>query len=657
MTRRRARHVAARADQSGFALIYLALTLTVLMAMAGFSLDVGNWYYVAQREQKSADAAALAGVVYLPQRVAPGSASYDMAKTIGADNGFSPGQVAVSGVNGNPTQLAVSVTETVNNPFAGVVGYHSQTLTRRAIAEYESPVAIGSPSSIFGTESTFGGPGDPSWNNQTFNPNLWANVMGPSTDKANGDSVQANVCGSGVQDECTPAGTQLDYNPDGYFYRVNVDAGQRPPGALLAVEVFDPATVQVGDHCADNVGLEYAAGKSSPGPASNPYTTTSGANDAATRYAWGDNSNSGDSRNGDPTGRYCTGDNPNGATPPSTTYVVRQDLNPFTPAANPVVTTDGCAGEQFGAWPESYSPVDPRNNKYGLYDHLNAASPGYDPDLAKVFRQWVPVCVFDPTTAPAKDYFLQIRTNVPSTNDQPGVMQKPAQTPYPNTGGSNRFAIRTGWVSPNGAGVQWSPFAPNLQPTHSPNDPYVGGYTVKDKPAFVSASGLSISGQTFMGLYANAASGVVPNFYMARILPGAQGQVLEVRLWDIGDCSPSPACHPTLTFNEPASFNGGAIPICTIKAHDGSPALGTGAPQVTVLNNRSCSYTVGSASEDPNGTWYTIDIAVPSGYSCNASQASDCWFTMKYQVNAGGALNDTTTWGARLLGNPVRLVK
>lgn len=46
-----------------------------------------------------------------------------------------------------------------------------------------------------------------------------------------------------------------------------------------------------------------------------------------------------------------------------------------------------------------------------------------------------------------------------------------------------------------------------------------------------------------------------------------------------------------------------------------------------------------------------IRIAIPNDYTCS----TDCWWTIK--VSYPGGANDTTTWSARIEGNPVRLVE
>ena len=50
----------------GYILVQFALLLVPLLLMVGFSVDVGYWYNRASDIQKAADAAALAGVVWLP---------------------------------------------------------------------------------------------------------------------------------------------------------------------------------------------------------------------------------------------------------------------------------------------------------------------------------------------------------------------------------------------------------------------------------------------------------------------------------------------------------------------------------------------------------------------------------------------------------------
>ena len=79
--------IVARTDdrEAGVVLVWMSLMIAVLLGMAGLSLDVANWYLQGNREQKAADAAALAGAVYLPDD--PGRA-FSTARDLASRNGY-----------------------------------------------------------------------------------------------------------------------------------------------------------------------------------------------------------------------------------------------------------------------------------------------------------------------------------------------------------------------------------------------------------------------------------------------------------------------------------------------------------------------------------------------------------------------------------------
>ncbi len=57
-----------RASEAGYAAIMVALIVpTIGIGCAAVAVDTGGWYVEMQMVQKAADAAALAGVPYLPQ--------------------------------------------------------------------------------------------------------------------------------------------------------------------------------------------------------------------------------------------------------------------------------------------------------------------------------------------------------------------------------------------------------------------------------------------------------------------------------------------------------------------------------------------------------------------------------------------------------------
>lgn len=69
----------------GVALVWLATTLVLLLGTAGFAVDLGWLYLSASRVQRTADSAAMAGVVHLPGF--PVTADLD-ARDAGRANGY-----------------------------------------------------------------------------------------------------------------------------------------------------------------------------------------------------------------------------------------------------------------------------------------------------------------------------------------------------------------------------------------------------------------------------------------------------------------------------------------------------------------------------------------------------------------------------------------
>src|SRR2546422_8613391 len=75
-------------DERGQTLVIVALTLTALFGFVGLVADIG-WYELNMvRLQRAADAAALAGVVYLPGNVrSAGAAAQNEASKNGLPDG------------------------------------------------------------------------------------------------------------------------------------------------------------------------------------------------------------------------------------------------------------------------------------------------------------------------------------------------------------------------------------------------------------------------------------------------------------------------------------------------------------------------------------------------------------------------------------------
>jgi hypothetical protein len=126
-----------------------AMLLFVLLCAAVIDL---SWYWTNNlRMQRAADAAALAGVVFLPGDTA---SAYAAARAEATKNGFTNGvnNMVVTPLQdpANPRQLRVSISGAVNTFFARVLGIQSWPAAREAKSEYVLPVPMGSPQNYYG---------------------------------------------------------------------------------------------------------------------------------------------------------------------------------------------------------------------------------------------------------------------------------------------------------------------------------------------------------------------------------------------------------------------------------------------------------------------------------------------------------------------------
>ena len=142
--------MSVRKSESGQAIVLMTLALVVIMGMAAFVIDVGNWYHTKRRLQGTADAAALAGAQRLPNSP---SGAQTMALSYANQNG---GDVAGANIIVTSTVLpndTISVRARKTDPgiFSGILGIASADIDARAKArvgppqqaEYVAPVFAG----------------------------------------------------------------------------------------------------------------------------------------------------------------------------------------------------------------------------------------------------------------------------------------------------------------------------------------------------------------------------------------------------------------------------------------------------------------------------------------------------------------------------------
>jgi hypothetical protein len=217
-------------DEDGFFVAIVALATTVLVLSAAFVVDVGSWYSRAAQIQRGADAASLAGVVWMPDF----PTAQSVALSAAARNGFVPSpriSIAVSPDPGSTRRLVVSITDTqAPQTFSGMFRA-SESISRRSTAEYVLPVPLGSPKNTFGTGDLLAG---------SNRENFWAAVNGYCAGHESGDLKLARnesySTSTGAAAQCNNGSAQTpDYDPAGYLYAVELPQDQ----TALHLEVYD----------------------------------------------------------------------------------------------------------------------------------------------------------------------------------------------------------------------------------------------------------------------------------------------------------------------------------------------------------------------------------------------------------------------------------
>ena len=138
-----------------------------------------------------------------------------------------------------------------------------------------------------------------------------------------------------------------------------------------------------------------------------------------------------------------------------------------------------------------------------------------------------------------------------------------------------------------------------------------------------------------MAIYANF-TGSSAQFNLAEVPQVHAGKDLVIELWDADSGNNGVRIE----------LPDGTLPQCSAVATDGRDSGGLIACDINF--NNDLSPTGGGSFDDDH---LQIRISIPTDYTC----AANCWWTI--DVSYPGGANDTTTWSARIEGNPVKLVE
>ena len=190
-----------------------AMLLFVLLAAAVIDL---SWYWTNNlRMQRAADAAALAGVVFLPGRedLAIAAARAEAVKN-GYTNGVGGYTITPVKDPSNSRRLKVNIRGPVGTYFARVIGISSWPASRDAKADFVLPVPMGSPENYYGVGFYEGRvpdtdliAGNTDWNRptQSVSGGLWSNPTMPSpTTTSTRPRTRTTRSSSGRTSTCRP---------------------------------------------------------------------------------------------------------------------------------------------------------------------------------------------------------------------------------------------------------------------------------------------------------------------------------------------------------------------------------------------------------------------------------------------------------------------
>ncbi|HXH81286.1 pilus assembly protein TadG-related protein [Nocardioides sp.] len=586
-----------RRNERGAAMVLGAIFFAFLaLPLCALAVDTARWWVETHRIQAAADAASTAGVTFMPEDFAKAEAR---ALEVAAQNGYTAGGGTTITVEGGakPTQLKVTISQSVDNFFASSFGIHQSTITRGSVADFNGPAPMGSPCNTFGNEpagsATLGPQGSvlksPPHAICSTNPQFWGAIAGPETWKDQGSQFETRKCGGG-EDGCASSANGAaneEYDPRGFIYMIRVS--DAAVGQSIKLQLYDPAYVDAGSG-ACNAGPTgtFAATENYR----YPYATT----DAHERYKNAANA-------------FCSGDSDNGSrrfggeSATITSFALREPVDTLNPFAAPAHQPAQCT-KQFPGYRDTGADSALRN--------LDAGNgPDFKMDMARVFHQWVDLCTFTPSRA--GDWYLQVRNNVDMPNGSitldstgayagnPAVVAQVGDDPHVKGNGNNMFGIRAISNAPAGA--------------------------------------VSVSSFEKMRIYANADSATT-TFNLVRVVPAAANKKLVVSFFDVGEATGgSPGSVQLLP---PAESNLTTVNGC----------IGDGVTDGTLSN---CTIT-GITSASYNGKLQFLRVPIPSTYTCESVSAGGCWWRAMVSF-PGSRVTDATTWTARVEGEPIRIIE
>jgi len=203
----------------GQVLVLFVFALGALFAILALVIDIGNIWNNSLHVQQAAEAAAMAGVPYMPGDLPTASTK---ATAEAQRNGFSAagGATVTPAINlESNRRLDVTISRSYGTYFLRLLGMNTVRVSRTATAEYTLPVPMGSPLSTYGDNTGY----------------FWAAAMSQGANRTYGDAY-------GTYYNPNPT-LNNQYDSRGYQYAIEVPVG----AGATNIDLYDPTFCAVDD--------------------------------------------------------------------------------------------------------------------------------------------------------------------------------------------------------------------------------------------------------------------------------------------------------------------------------------------------------------------------------------------------------------------------
>lgn len=163
----------------------------------------------------------------------------------------------------------------------------------------------------------------------------------------------------------------------------------------------------------------------------------------------------------------------------------------------------------------------------------------------------------------------------------------------------------------------------------------------------------STSGQLFalgdFSIYNNA-TGSTTSFYLAEVPDFYAGKTFVVEMFDPGEFSGAGTGFIQVMGADGSVWNDGQ---CRLYSRPSGVPDGPWSQFATIGAGSNCQEA--TTSGEYHNRWLKFEMDLPTTYSCNQA-AGECWWKINYVYPGGASVQDTTTWRAFMIGNPIHLV-